>query len=389
MSIHRLPDTLSLYHDGPQVFRAQHGQLVAQTPLAYPRVYASLHEITVLIRAQGSEFPVSRSNKWPVAVDERGPWTDERWWVFQWLTGRQFDSDLLSVLKAIKEHTVPWDLTCPALEGEKTLMGRLLALYGEHTGARPNEPGFNPTQAMSNHPLADLLDGRSAEELCQFSDGGRTLVDVASTHQQWDVAEAAWNLGVRWSTEQLESGRALESILVSWMNLRGSPREGWLKSSTLEDTGQARVEWLDRWLGRFEDQGVAMPATAKLDRRCRAVEASGTKPKPFLDTPATLFAAHMFPSKGAYVETLDKMSPFARQMLDHWLDFWARNGVDLDAIAIPKVVVFANDPDQTITLRERWKDVPQLEGVLVKARFDRLENNLGRPSSQPAVRPRL
>lgn len=41
MSIHRLPDTLSLYHDGPQVFRVQHGQLVAQTPLAYPRVYAS------------------------------------------------------------------------------------------------------------------------------------------------------------------------------------------------------------------------------------------------------------------------------------------------------------------------------------------------------------
>lgn len=374
MTTHRLPDTLDLHHDTPQVFRAQGGLLVAQGALTYPSIFAKYDDVSQALAQQGQAFKPARniSERWPVALDNEGLWTDERWGVFQVLEdASRVEWDLKGILEDVARNRLPMELRCPSLTGEETLLGRLLAVYGKRMGADPQRPGYNPTEEMRTTSLEDILKRKSRDELASFDDRGRTLLDLATRHQQWGAAEVAWKAGVRWSDNQIQSGRALESLVVGWMNLRGSTGMGWLQHPNKGDTGALRVAWLDTWLKRYESLGAAYPHIPQLNRRWRNYEASGTKTKPFFDTPATFFASHLFEAVGATVIGPERMLDFSRQMLDRWLEFWNGQGVDLLTQAIPKAVFFNDAPDETVGILERWKSVPVLEAMLVEARMQR------------------
>lgn len=161
---------------------------------------------------------------------------------------------------------------------------------------------------------------------------------------------------------------------------------GWLQHPNKGDTGALRVAWLDTWLKRYESLGAPHPSTPQLDRRCKNYAASGTKTKPFLDTPATFFASHLFETAGATVVCPERMLYFSRQMLARWLEFWNGQGVDLLTQPIPKAVFFNDAPDETVRILDRWKSVPVLEAMLVEARMQR---ELPCPDTSRSRGPRL
>lgn len=364
--------------------------LVAYTPLRYPDVFASLEALKECLKEErGGKRPRREiSDHWPVAMDEKGLWTDFRWWVFQVFAGdsRDFSNHHQKLMEEIERDPSLWEVRCPSLHDYDTLLGNLMEVYGKHMGAGPRmgvRTGPSPT--MQDHPLIGFLDGKTNAQLQEFEDRGRTLLDLATLHQQWEMAEELWNRGVRWSSSHMESGHALEGIIVGWTWLRESPMEGWLQGANSNQTHSLRVQWLDTWLERYESFGVPHPQKAQLDRRYRAHQESGMSCDRFLDTPATLFISRMFHVEGPRTRGLSTMPAFARQMLDRWLDFWDSQQVDLAAQRIPKPAMWEGAPEETTGMLEHW-DMPGLEEIFqernMKRHLPQAPNKKARPGAR-------
>lgn len=393
MSIYRLPDTLPLHTEVSPVLKFKDGALVAETERTYPSLFAKLEDVKTATEKErkGRRPRKEITDKWPVAMDEKGLWTDFRWWVFQAFSEdqREFDFRHKSLMEELARDPSLWDVRCPAMRGHETLTGQLMAAYGERMGAATRRATYSPTQTMQNHPLARLLDGKTDAQILGFEDRGRTLLDLATSHQQWDMAEDLWKKGARWSTPHIESGQVLEGLILGWMGLRKSTYEGWLKGSDHAQTEDLRVEWLETWLGRYEALGAALPVEASLDRRYRAYLESGGNYNRFVDTPASLFLAQMFRMDGP--RSLDpKLIPeFALKMLDRWWDFWADQGVDLLSERIPKPTWAGEGvPAETVGVLEQWKNVAGLEELMLekKMAFHLSESSAPDRSKKPGAR---
>lgn len=370
MSIYRLPKTLSLHTQVPSVLKYKKGFLIAETLRTYPSLFANLEEIKAATEKErrGKRPRKEISENWPVAMDEKGLWTDFRWWVFQVFSDpdRDFDSHHETLMKELSRDPSLWDVRCPAIEGHETLIGKLMEEYGKRMGGAPRRANFNPTPTMQDYPLITLLDGKTASQILDFQDRGRTLLDLAISHQQWEMAEALWDMGARWSTHHVESGQVLEGLIVGWAGVRESAYEGWLKGTSPSQTEALRMKWLDTWLGRYEKLRGSLPTEPTLDRRWRGFVESGMRTNHFLDSPVTLFLSRMFHVDGPRVRGLDTMPDFSRSMLERWCKFWADQGVDLLSQRIPKAVFPEEVPVET-TVMELWKGVKGLEEMTLKA----------------------
>ena len=371
-SARRLPG-VTLRSAGEVQFDVAAGAVSPRGCLTFPNFFAQAGEVFAALDAPLPEG-VEATDRWPVAIDLQGLWTDPRWAVFLKIQfGGSLETDLL---RALRDGTAPWDLACPAMEGPSTVLGRVLDFYGRESGATPESvlyPASSPE--VRRFPSHAWFPAATPEALQAFSDRGRTLLDLACLNQQWPLAQRAWRAGVRWSEPVLAKGTILQALVLRWRHVSG--RTG----------GEARHgAEIQTWLERYAGTGVRRygMTLAWAHEECRLRRARSHRGFDefdghvgFRDSPATFFARSLlrlgdpsdYMAGPPDAPRLAEAPAPRRRLVQAWLAFWHGQGVDIAALKIPDEN-FVETPFEELCLYESdvaWIRRQQLETALEPA----------------------
>lgn len=310
------------------------------TPMMFPDFYVKSEELHAILFDHHGVQVLPRDlgdGKFPALPTSQGLVFDTDWAPFTALVSdyRQGPSALL--VKGIETRKTPWDLQCPVMKGYTSIIGHLIEQYGYHTGGDPDREGMNDTDFMRDHPLRRLLANANQDDLVAFSDRGQTLLDIACHHQQWDLAKFLWGKGVRWSTAALSTGTPLQSLIVASRGLRDMMLAR-CNDDLQQGTAESRIQWLETWLDRYVQSAGATNPKPALDWRARLAHARNWEGgKSLVDSPASFWISR-FTQAGqpGHLVAIDRVAPHAREVVEVWARFWARQGVDLDQVEVPR-----------------------------------------------------
>lgn len=312
--------------------------MVPSAPLLYPDFYINTEQVTPHLDPSYSRrvsLPHNiGSGRLPALPTDQGLYFDTRWAIFGAFDRPNDYSPPFKVYDILLTKAVAWDLKCPAMSGYESLLGNLIAQYGQYTGGDPDRPGMNANQEQIDKSIKHVLRQVPGSALAQFEDRGRTLLDIAMYHQQWDLAEFLWNKGVRWSPQSKAQGRPFEALVVATMSLQGILRSRPLDcfaDSTSPPNENDRVAWLETWLDRCQEQQVcAVPTAPELDLRARLAHLRNWDAgKTLRDTPLSFWISR-FTECGPGTTGLPPMDhqPHVQSLVKTWVEFWANRGVD-------------------------------------------------------------
>ena len=318
-----LPADTPLRSDGSVEMVMRAGQLVLAQPVSYPAFFLRCDDVQS--RLPDYERLKSRyGNRWPAVPTAEGLVWDPDWNVFGAFFQDKYSAEGTRVLSDLQKRTVAWSLCCPVVEGPESVIGQVIRQYGRNVGAVPGKPGFNPSSEMRDYPVAKLLE--KAKGLPDFRDRGLSLLDLAMNNHLWEDAEWLWQKGVRPTPTALE-GAYLESLVLASHALQESSVTGFLPRD------HDRVEWLERWLQRFEQTGVPVSDRPFSTWRQRVLEknmgSSQVDGAPLVDTAPGLWIARCVYTTPGGTPKVEQASHQVG-LFDAWARFWARQGVDLE-----------------------------------------------------------
>lgn len=314
--------------------------MVPVAPLLYPDFYVNTEQVTQHFNPSSSQRVSLPHNiglgRLPALPTEQGLYFDSEWAIF----GAFEDTDRyhpeFKVYDILLKKGVSWDLKCPAMRDYESLLGHLIAQYGQHTGGDPDRPGMNAGQVQSEKPIKQVLKHIPGPALAQFEDRGRTLLDIAMYHQQWDLAEFLWGKGVRWSEQARSQGRPFEALVVATIGLQGillsRPLDCFSESASPPSEDE-RVAWLETWLDRCREQQVSVaPEKPELDLRARLAHIRNWDlGKQLRDTPVSFWTTRFTEcgpgASGLGLRPVDHSS-HVQTLVKTWVEFWARAGAD-------------------------------------------------------------
>lgn len=385
MALIRLPPDTPLYSKEPLTLALENGAVVFKGPVTYPTVGVKLKDIEHM-----TKFAIEDGDPLiPVLVTSDGLHTDLNWWtlvkVQRGVEGRHNnlnDSgwDMERTMEMVAKNQVNWSLKCPVMEGTQSLMGLFMTMHGYHAGAEEDGGAAmkEPSNTVKTHPIKKLLKHASPEEMQTFRDGTDTLLDLAFVNFQWEAAEWLWKNGVRWSQEAIARGKPLEDLAAASLKLR-SGYSSFLNPQWSKSTDGQRIQecldWLEPWLERWEALRAPLPTEAALTRRAQRAKASNWMEATQLrDTPQTFWAARMVEQTGPNIMPLDKLHAHTRAVVDRWLLFWTRQGVDFATLALP------SNNTSTRPFTEAWEKAPDWVGHVRRFQAQRLlDDGLPRP----------
>lgn len=352
MSRIKLPPQTQLMSSGPVALDVANGAaFFAKTP-QFPNFFIVLSE------PLGSLY---EGTKLPAVITPSGLETDPAWDIFHhFFTEDDYRSRGPDdrVVSLIKEKKTKWSCTCPVIEGHKSVIGQLIRQYGELSAAVPFKETYDVNQLMRGTSIASLLRHEKAQTLIDFRDGELTLLDLATRHQQWHLADFLWDKGVRWSEADIQKGEPLGALILGSKTLQRSSGAAFLSELKKDGAAPSAIEWLGLWLDRWKATGAPLPTQGHLDWRAR-VATLGNHPSghDIRDTPASLWAQTCIEPVGPHIKNIKHATQTERDLISAWSGFWATNGVDLFSLPIPK-----NDGSHYAGIQESWSFFKSYEG---------------------------
>lgn len=303
--------------------------------------------------------------------------------------------DAQRVVEMLRDGELPWDMRCSSIRPHTSLVAMCMYAVGRSMGALPGED-------MHSNPMAPdmVLKGlkkanTTPQQLRDFSDGGLTLVDIATRYQCWDVAQWLWNKGVRWSDREIERGQPLLDMVVAYENCSRAVH-GFSSPDYILRTRLPASQWFKNWFDRWEKSGGKPPQVAALDHAARLLEARGFKSSNFSEHPLVT-PQQFFASRALLIGTSNKISlPINRAHSEHiaclqaWSEMWARNGVDI--LNLDYRQVLGGGRHEPITLGARLESVdggqPWKDMIAAQISNAGLQASTGRahPSGPPSMR---
>jgi hypothetical protein len=355
MSLVELPASVTLHSEKPVALSISKGQAVVKGPLQFPEFYLKTNDLPETLLLAAADTPCGR---WPAVISNGVLSTDPAWGVFGWFFEYPDDGPGLKVVESIASGKVDWKLSCPVNIGHESVIGLLMASYGKHSCADPGCTDYNPTHVMRQHPIEKILSRAARGDLVEFEDRGSTLLDLAITYQLWPLADWLWNKGVRWSENALATGQPLEGLIIATRALQGSLATGFLDDFKVPEAGGKRIEWVSKWLKRWEETGAPASHVPSLTWRSRRAEKHGWQGGIGVrDTPASMWACMFIDVAGPRVLEFSRAQEHAKGLIACWAQFWARQGVDMEIQPIQK-----NNETSIMGIREFWGSARNAEG---------------------------
>lgn len=337
---------------GPVSLDVANGAAFVAKPPRFPSFFVRLPE------QLGSLY---EGTKLPAVITPSGLETDPDWVIFD----RFFDEDLYRsrgpdsrVVDLLKEKKIKWSCACPVIEVHQSVIGQVIAQYGKLSGTVPFKDTYDANQLMREHPIASFLKKEKAQTLIDFRDGDQTLLDLATRHQQWHLAEFLWDKGVRWSEGELQKGEPLGAMILGSKTLQRSSGSAFLDELESNGAQPAAIDWLRNWLGRWKETGAALPSQSHLDWRAQvAIQGNHPSGHTIRDNPPSLWAKTCIELVGTQIKDVKYATKTEQDLISEWSRFWAVCGVDIFSMPIPK-----NDGSHHAGIKETWSFFKQHEG---------------------------
>lgn len=337
MAEYLLPPEIKLTSSSVVELTWRDGVMVPSEPIMFPAFSVSSYLIHDFLTSAGEKLKSYSAETLPALPTPQGLVFDTDWAPFGCFRkdGDRFGDAVSSrMLDDIKRGEIKWNVKCPAMNQYESLMGLLIRQYGLFTGGNPDRPGINLNSEHRSHPLRNMFKGATPEEISNFTDRGRTLLDIAMYHHQWDLAEFLWDNGTRWSKSFLDQGRPLESLIITSMGLMGislQPNDYVSSAATTKE----REEWLRKWLDRYLNEGGKVNIAPSLDWRARKAGLRNWEAgKNILDTPASLWISKFASEMRGGLDTDINVHRVA--IATQWALFFTGNDVDLEVVEISR-----------------------------------------------------
>ena len=367
LALKQLPPDTPLLLEAPARARWKNGKIEVENAL-FPQV-----------SVEGTWNKVnSPSYRYPVLVTDEGLFVNPIWRIFAQafaeghlpMSSEKGERPLGFFLAAISNKRTTFSTHCPCLDGHKsvaslTMQACSFALrdYGQEEFERTQEK------------LADWVRKTSLMELEAMEEPQATLLDVAMQYQLWEVAEALWNKGIRWSAHGLKTGQPLADLVVGSNALRSTISSflGYWANDTIEQRTLACQEWLQEWQARWASQGHPLPEDAAISWRVEKWKKNGYSiSEEKKDTPLSLWASELTVVNGSKVVSYDQTSEHMKAVFHQWVRFWTEQGADLEKLTLFKAV--QNEPP--IPFQDYWSSTNWAELAISMSREIRLENVL-------------
>ena len=353
MPVALLPSTTPLVASGRFEARFENGRLYLQDG-EYPFVWVEGQHVPGTTRHQ-AETP------FPVVISPEGLYSDPQWAVFEGLlnpiaqsrpnrelapaiqAGQMdpqflflFQSDsfkrrekLSDIERPIKNDPSLLGTRCAALVGHETLAGHVMAL------SHFEFPDSPPLQVH----ILKWVNASSPEVLTQIMDRGHSLLDLAMRYHHWDVAEALWKKGVRWSESSKAKGLPLAALVGGSVQLRETTNflnQDWRLGEA--ERAERYEGWLERWLNRWNQAETPLPEGNPCRNQAEKFVKNGMADGAVVaHSPPAFWALHMVPTAGIQSIPLEKAKPAEVRLFERWVRFWTGQGVNLNHIAIQRL----------------------------------------------------
>ena len=261
-------------------------------------------------------------------------------------------------LRDMTSGTVDWQVKCPVVQNYESLVGQLISRYGSRVGGDPDYPGMNQSNEQVKYPISKMLERAPSSELIGFTDRGRSLLDMATSTQQWSLAEYLWDRGVQWSKQSLMSGAPLEALIVASLQL-----QNWINQQVNDylpgtSAEEERIKWLSIWQDRFIASGGCVDASPQLNWRSRLAEIRGWQAgQSITDTPASFWISRMTSVSNTGFVAIDKAQSHIPAIITHWANFFTSHGVDLYSVSIPR----GKDMKDAVGINDFWCNIKNHE----------------------------
>ena len=319
----------------------------------------------------------SQSYRYPVLVTDEGLFVNPRWHIFaQALSEGHFpissakgERPLQFFLAAVANKKTTFSTHCPCLDGHQSVA----SLTMEACSLAVQGHGQEEVE-RAQEKLGDWVKKTSLEELESLEEPQHTLLDVAMKHQLWEVAEALWKKGIRWSAHGLRTGQPLADVVVGSNALRSTISSflGYWANDTIEQRALTCQEWLQEWQARWSSQGHPLPEEPAISWRVEKWKRNGhSVSEEKRDTPLSLWASELTVVNGSKVASYDQTPEHMKAVFDQWVRFWTEQGADLENLKVFKAM-----EEQPIPFRNYWSNTNWAELAISKSREIRLESVL-------------
>lgn len=342
MARYLMPPDFPLHMAEEKQLVCRQGKIVPSSPGMFPDFFAKSHEVEEQVFGMTpldeqdpiQTVPSYNATRYPLQPTDEGFVFDANWAVFGTFfenrTVKKKDLPHVRLLEDLSCGKIDWKIKCPVVHDYESLIGQLIDRYGSFVGGNPDYPGMNARSEQVRYPISEMLKSAPDKELISFDDRGRSLLDLAVSSQQWDLAEHLWRRGVRWSDEYLASGIPLEALVVASLQLQNTIKLP-INDALPPDSSEAeRLSWLSTWQERFVSCGGCVDAAPRLGWRSRLAHMRNWDlGKDIADTPASFWISRITTPLNTGLPPLGRVPSHVSAIASSWAVFFTSHGIDL------------------------------------------------------------